>query len=191
MHFNTRKMPFRQRRCFLFYNDNDKKSAVAAALFSLVLLVLVSCGRQMRTATLEGGAHEIAFRIYETAGEDTSLVLEQSVDAENSFMLGIPEEDFSEKATEGALFYPSALSMGRTVSVIVAKDEACAGEICEYLYKNYDWAPCDPAENAAFMVCGRYVVMIKDERAQTEKLCRAFSSITQGGATARYSENPM
>ncbi len=175
----------------MFYNDNDKRSAVAAALLSLVLLVFVSCGKQMKTATLDGGAHEVAFRIYEAAGEDSSRVLEQSVDAENSFMLGISEDDFREKAVEGALFYPSALSMGKTVSVIVAKDEVCAEELCSYLYENYDWAPCDPAENIAFALFGRYVVMIKDERAETEKLCRAFSAITQGESTVRYSENPM
>lgn len=175
----------------MFYNDNDKKGAIIAVLLALVLLVLVSCGKQMRASTLNGGAHEVAFRIYESAGEDTSRVLEQQVDAENSFMLGIPENKFLETAVEGALFYPNAISMGKTLSVIVAKDEACAEELYSYLYENYDWAPCDPAENAAFMLFGKYIVMVKDERAETEKLCRAFSSITKGDATVRYSENPM
>ncbi len=159
--------------------------------FALVLLVLVSCGKQMKENTLDGDAHEVAFRIYEAAGEDSSRVLEQSVSAENSYMFGISEEDFSEKAVEGALFYPSAVSMGKTLSVIVAKDEASAEELYAYLYENYDWAPCDPAENIAFMLFGRYVVTVKDEREETEKLCRAFSSIVEGDATVRYSENPM
>ena len=64
-------------------------------------------------------------------------------------------------------------------------------QLYAYLYENYDWAPCDPAENMAFMLFGRYVVTVKDEREETEKLCRAFSSIAQGDATVRYSENPM
>ena len=175
----------------MFYNDNDRKGAISAVLLSLVLLVLASCGKQMRASTLDGGAHEVAFRIYESAGEDTTRVLEQQVDAENSFMLGIPENKFLETAVEGALFYPNAISMGKTLSVIVAKDEVCAEELYSYIYENYDWAPCDPAENAAFMLFGKYIVMVKDERAETEKLCRAFSSITKGDAVLRYSENPM
>lgn len=175
----------------MFYNDNDKKSAILAVTFALVLLVLVSCGKQMKQDTLNGGAHEVAFRIYDAAGEDSSRVLEQSVDVQNSYMLGIAENEFEEKAVEGALFYPSAVSMGKTLCVIVAKDEACAEQLYAYLYENYDWAPCDPAENMAFMLFGRYVVTVKDEREETEKLCRAFSSIAQGDATVRYSENPM
>ncbi|MBE6653891.1 MAG: hypothetical protein E7608_00375 [Ruminococcaceae bacterium] len=175
----------------MFYNDNDKKSAILAVLLSLALLVLVSCGKQMKENTLDGDAHEVAFRIYEAAGEDSSRVLEQSVDAGNSYMLGISEDEFEEKALEGALFYPSAVSMGKTLSVIVARDEACAEQLYEYLYENYDWAPCDPADNMAFMLFGRYIVTVKDEREETEKLCRAFSSIAQGDATVRYSENPM
>ena len=115
----------------MFYNDNDKKSAILAVLLSLALLVLVSCGKQMKENTLDGDAHEVAFRIYEAAGEDSSRVLEQSVDAGNSYMLGISEDEFEEKALEGALFYPSAVSMGKTLSVIVARDEACAEQLYE------------------------------------------------------------
>lgn len=174
----------------MFNNDYYKRYSLWAAVLALVLLVSVSCGKHMRT-DLEGSAHDVALRIYEEAGEDSANAYEESVDAENAYIFGISEEDFREKVAEAAVFHPSELSGGRTLCVIVAKDEADARELYARLYDEYDWAPCDPADSMAFMKFGKYIVTVKDEREETAKLCRAFSAISDGGATVRFSENPM
>lgn len=175
----------------MFNYDYDKKCALFASILALVLLVLVSCGKQMRAEQLTGNAHDVAFRIYEEAGEDRSGVYEERVNIENSYIFGISEDDFRENVEEATVFHPSALSGGKSLCVIVAKDETAAMELYKTLYGEYDWAPCDPADSMAFMRFGRYIVTVKDEREQTAKLCRAFSAISDGGATVRFSENPM
>ena len=174
----------------MFNNDYYKKYSLWAAVLSLMLLVLVSCGKHMRT-DLEGSAHDVALRIYEEAGENTAMAYEEIVNAENAYIFGISEEDFREKIAEATVFHPSELSGGRTLCVIVSKDEATAKELYARLYDEYDWAPCDPSDSMAFMRFGKYIVTVKDGREETAKLCRAFSAISDGGATVRFSDNPM
>ncbi len=172
-------------------NDNDKKYAVFASVLALILLTLVSCGRQMQAEKLTGGAHDVAFRIYKAAGEDSSGVYEEALNTENSYIFGIAEDDLLNDVEEASVFRPSALAGGRALCVIVAKDETAAERLYSKLYEEYDWAPCDPADSMAFMRFGRYVVTVKDEHEQTAKLCRAFSAVSDGGAVVRFSENPM
>ena len=45
----------------MYKNDNDKKLALLAAIFAMLLFTLVSCGKKM--TELQGGAHDIAYRL--------------------------------------------------------------------------------------------------------------------------------
>ena len=45
----------------MYRNDNDKKYALLAAIFALLIFTLFSCGKEMRR--LQGDTHDIAKRI--------------------------------------------------------------------------------------------------------------------------------
>ena len=173
----------------MYRNDNDKKYALLAAIFALLIFTLVSCGKEMRK--LAGNAHDIAERVYERAGIDASNMEETVLSPMDSYMLGIDEEDFREDVEEAKVYRPALLSAEQSLCVVVAKSESRAEDIFEEMRKSYEWAPCDPAESAVFMQYGKYILLGKDKAEGTKAVSEAFASETGGGARMDFSQNPM
>ena len=172
----------------MYRNDNDKKYALLAAIFAVLLFTLAACGKQMREL---GGAHDIAFRVYEQAGLDTRGMSEERITAAESYIIGISGEDFRENVAEAGIYRPSALSAEQSLCVVVAKSEPCAQEIFEEMCESYDWPPCDPAESAVFMQYGKYILLGKDSAEGARALCEAFRTETDGEVKTDFSQNPM
>ncbi len=173
----------------MYNNDNNQKYALLAAFFAMLLFALVSCGKQM--AELRGGAHDIAFRVYSRAGMDTENMSEESISPENSYMLGISEESFRQNVEEAHVFRPSELSAAQSLCIVVAKSAPCAEDIYTEMRVGYDWAPCDPAETAVFMMYGNYILLAKSDGVGANALSAAFAEETGGGASVSFSQNPM
>ena len=173
----------------MYKNDNDKKYALLAAIFAVLIFTLVSCGKHMRE--LQGDAREIAQRVYERAGIDARGMEEEEISAPDSYMLGIEEEEFRESVEKACFYRPSALSAAQSLFVVVAKSEGFAEEIFEEMCEEYEWAPCDPSEIAVFMQYGKYVLLGKDSAAGAEALSEAFALETGKGAKTEFSQNPM
>ncbi len=171
----------------MFKSDFEKRSACFLILCIVLLMLLASCEKK---ASLSGGAHDVAVKIYTAAGNGKELY-EENIIPDEAYTLGISPEYFSETIEEAKLFHLSEISGGKSMAVIVARDELMAGELFEKMYDGYDWVPCDPAENAAFMVFGRYIVLAKDMEDMTQTICRAFSDVAGGKITTRISRNPM
>lgn len=173
----------------MYRNDNDKKYALLAAIFAMIIFTLVSCGKEMRE--LAGGSRDIAERIYERAGIDARNMEETEITATDSYMLGIDEDDFLENVEKACVYRPAVLSAERSLCVVVAKSEVCAEEIFEEMAESYEWAPCDPAKSAVFMQYGKYVLLGKDSRDGVSSVSSAFAEETGGGARTEFSQNPM
>ena len=173
----------------MYKNDNDKKYAVLAVIFAIIIFTLVSCGKEMKR--LHGSTADIAERIYEHAGIDTRSMEETELSPMESYMLGIDEEDFGENVEKACVYRPAALSAAQSLCIVVAKSEPCAKEIFEEMRENYEWAPCDPAESAVFMQYGKYILLGKDSREGAGALAEAFSLETGKGARTDFSQNPM
>lgn len=173
----------------MYRNDNDKKYALLAAIFAVLIFTLVACGKQMRE--LRGSAQDIARRVYEQAGLDASGMSGERVTAEEAYMLGISGEDFRENVAEAGIYRPAELSAEQSLCVVVAKSADSAEEIFEEMCEDYEWAPCDPAESAVFMRYGKYILLGKASAAGTRSLCEAFLAETGGEAQADFSQNPM
>ena len=173
----------------LYRNDNDKKYAVLAVIFAIIIFTLVACGKEMKR--LQGDEGDIAHRIYERAGIDARNMEETELSAMDSYMLGIDEEDFRENVEKACIYRPSLLSAAQSLCVVVAKNEPCAEEIFEEMRESYEWAPCDPAESAVFMQYGKYILLGKDSSEGTSALAGAFSEETEKGARTDFSQNPM
>lgn len=172
----------------MFGDDFKRRLAFFLTVLSIMLMVLVSCGKR---ATLSGSAYDIAHRIYDLADEGGRKIYDEGINSDEAYEFGLSSEDFIENIDEARIFRVSEISGGRSMAVIVAKSEIAAGKLFERMYDGYDWVPCDPSDRAAFMLFGRYIVVAKDDAPETEKLCRAFSTLSDGGATVRISENPM
>ncbi len=173
----------------MYNNDNNQKYALLAALFAMIIFTLVSCGKQM--ASLHGGAHDIAFRMYAQAGVDTGNMNEEELSHESSYILGISEESFKQNVESAHVFRPDELSAAQSLCIVVAKNAPCAEDIYKEMKLSYDWAPCDPAETAVFMVYGKYVLLAKSDEEGANALERAFASESGGKASASFSHNPM
>lgn len=173
----------------LYRNDNNQKYALLAALFAMLLFTLVSCGKQM--AKLQGDAHDIAFRVYSRAGVDTGRMSEMKIEPAEAYILGITEGDFEENVEEACVYRPDELSAAESLCVVVAKNEPCAEELYAEMQNGYDWAPCDPAKTAVFMLCGRYILLAKSDEAGAGALSEAFTGETGGDAAVHFSQNPM
>ncbi len=173
----------------MYNNDNNQKYALLAALFAMIIFTLVSCGKQM--AELRGGAHDIAFRMYAQAGVDTANMNEEELSAEGSYLIGISEESFKQNVESAHIFRPDELSAAQSLCVVVAKNAPCAEDIYAQMKAGYDWAPCDPAETAVFMLYGKYVLLAKSDAAGANALSSAFAAESGGKASASFSHNPM
>ncbi len=173
----------------MYRNDNDKKYALLALIFVMIIFTLVSCGKEMRA--LRGDAHEIAWQIYERAGIDARGMEEKELTELECYMLGIDEESFGKKVEEAKIFRPDALSSGQSLCIVVAKSDYFAEEIFGEMQKNFEWAPCDPAENAVFMQYGKYVILGKDSAEGARAFSEAFAAETDGRAKTMFSQNPM
>jgi hypothetical protein len=173
----------------LYRNDNDKKYALLAAIFALLIFTLFSCGKEMRR--LQGDTHDIAKRIYERAGIDARGMEETTLSEMDSYMIGIEEDDFRESVKEARVFRPRALSAEQSLCIVVAKSRGSAEELFEEICESYEWAPCDPAESAVFMQYGEYILLGKDSREGAKAISEAFAAETGGGAKADFSQNPM
>ena len=173
----------------MYKNDNDKKYAVLAVMFALLIFTLVSCGKEMKK--LRGGARDIAERIYERASIDTKDMEETILSAPDAYMIGIEADDFLENVEEARIFRPSALSAEQSLCVVVAKSRRSADELFEEMCESYEWAPCDPARSAVFMQYGNYILLGKDSAEGSKALSDAFAAETSGGARAEFSQNPM
>ncbi|MGN1095897.1 MAG: hypothetical protein ACI4QR_05870 [Eubacteriales bacterium] len=172
----------------MFYNDFEKKCIYFLFFISVLMMLLPSCGRRV---SLHGGAHEVAADIYSLSDAGNIKIYEENISPKESYTLGISEDDFYENIEEAKLFHISEISGGRSLAVVVAKNDVAAGKLFERMYRGYDWVPCDPCDKAAFMIYGRYIVIAKDDSENTSKFCSAFSSLSGGGATVKISENPM
>ncbi len=173
----------------MFKNDNDKKYAVMAVIFAMIVFTLFSCGKEMRS--LRGDAKDIAWRVYERAGIDARNMEETPLSDIDSYMIGIDEEDFRENVEKACIYRPSLLSAEQSLCVVVAKSEKCAAEIFEEMAENYEWAPCDPARSAVFMLYGKYVLLGKDSAEGARAVSSAFAEESGGGARMEFSQNPM
>ena len=173
----------------MYKNDNDKKYAVLAVIFALLIFTLVSCGKEMKK--LRGGARDIAERIYERAGIDTRGMEETGISAPDAYMIGIEADDFLENVEEAHIFRPSALSAEQSLCIVVAKSRRSADELFEEMCESYEWAPCDPARSAVFMQYGNYILLGKDSADGAKAISDAFAAETGGGARAEFSQNPM
>lgn len=173
----------------MYKNDNDKKLALLAMIFAMIIFALVSCGKEMRE--LRGGAKDIAWRVYERAGIDARNMEETPLSPMDSYMIGIDEEDFRENVEKACIYRPSLLSAEQSLCVVVAKSESCAAEIFEEMAENYEWAPCDPARSAVFMCYGKYVLLGKDNESGARAVSEAFAAETDGGVKTEFSQNPM
>lgn len=173
----------------MYNDDNNRKYALLAALFAMLLFTLVSCGKQM--AELRGSAHDIAFRTYSRAGVDTENISEEEILPESAYILGISEESFRQNVAEARIFRPDELSAAQSLCVVVAKNAPCAKDIYAEMKSSYDWAPCDPADTAVFMVYGNYILLAKSNEAGARALSEAFGAETAGGASTDFSQNPM
>lgn len=173
----------------MYKNDNDKKYAVLAVIFALLIFTLVSCGKEMKK--LRGGARDIAERIYERAGIDTRGMEESEISSPESYIIGISEIHFLDKTEKVCLYRPSALSAEKSLCVVIAKSERDAEEIFTEMCESYEWAPCDPARSAVFMQYGNYILLGKDSADGAKAISNAFAAETDGGARAEFSQNPM
>ena len=173
----------------MYRNDNNQKYALLAALFAMLLFTLVSCGKQM--AKLQGDAHDIAFRVYSRAGVDTGHMSEMKIEPADAYVLGITEGEFEDKVEDARVFRPDELSAAESLGVVVAKNEPCAEELYAEMKESYDWAPCDPAETAVFMMYGNYILLAKSDEAGTHAISEAFAGETGGDAAVHFSQNPM
>lgn len=160
-------------------------------LMAISLLTFVSCCKQMQKENIEGSARDIAFRIYSMAGKDAASAPEERISAENSYIFGISEQVFHNDVEEATALYSSELALGNSLCVIFMQSEDAAKKLYQNMCEEYDWAPCDPADSIAFMLCGRYIVTAKDDREMTSKLCNAFSEMAQGEAIVKLYQNPM
>lgn len=173
----------------MYRNDNDKKYALMAAIFAVLIFTLVSCGKEIKR--LQGDARDIAHRVYERAGIDVRNMEETPLSPFESYMLGIDAEDFRENVEEACVYRPSVLSATQSLCVVVAKSEPCAEDIFEEMRENYEWAPCDPAESAVFMQYGKYILLGKDSREGAGAISEAFAAETGKGLKTDFSQNPM
>lgn len=173
----------------MYKNDNDKKYAVLAIIFAIIIFTLVSCGKEMKR--LQGSTNDIAWRLYERAGIDARSMEETELSPMDSYMLGIDEDDFSENVEKACVYRPSALSAEQSLCIVLAKSEPCAKEIFEEMREDYEWAPCDPAESAVFMQYGKYILLGKGSREGAGALAEAFAAETDKGARTDFSQNPM
>ena len=173
----------------MFKNDNDKKYAVMAVIFAMIVFALFSCGKEMRE--LRGDAKDIAWRVYERAGIDARNMEETPLSAMDSYMIGIDGEDFRENVEKACIYRPSLLSAEQSLCVVIAKSEECAEEIFEEMAENYEWAPCDPARSAVFMMYGKYILLGKDSAEGARAVSEAFAAETDGKAKTDFSQNPM
>ena len=173
----------------MYRNDNDKKYALLAAIFAVLIFTLVACGKEMRR--LQGDARDIAHMVYERAGIDARNMEETALSELESYMLGVEPEDFRENVEKACVYRPAALSASQSLCVVVAKSEPCAEELFEEMRDGYEWAPCDPAESAVFMQYGKYILLGKDSARGAGAISEAFSSETGGRAKTEFSQNPM
>ncbi len=173
----------------MYNNDNNQKYALLAALFAMIIFTLASCGKQM--VELHGNAHDIAFRMYAEAGVDTEKMSEEELSPESSYLLGISEESFKNNIEEAHVFRPDELSASQSLCVVVAKSAPCAEDIYAEMKAGYDWAPCDPAETAVFMMYGNYILLAKSDETGANALSEAFAVETRGKASSSFSQNPM
>lgn len=172
----------------MFKNDNDKKFLIIVAVFTALLFTLASCGKKI--TELEGDAHEIAQRIYQRMGMPHTPS-ESDILADEAYILGLSEKDFTENVASAKMFCENELSSKTFLCILIANNEASAESIYSDMCKNYDWAPCDPADSAVFMRYGKYVLMAKDSDDGTHNICSAFMAETDNSASAVYSQNPM
>jgi hypothetical protein len=173
----------------LYRNDNDKKIAVIAAVFAVLLFTLVSCGKKM--TQMMGSAHDIAHRVYSRMGIDSSEVSEADINQDDAYTLGISEEVFAQNVSEAKLYRRGELTANGSMCVMVALTEPCADALYEIIYDEYEWAPCDPADTSVFMKYGKYVVFARDSDTGIENISKAFMEESGGRASVRFSRNPM
>ena len=174
---------------FVYKNDNDKKFALAAAILAMLLFTLVSCGKQM--AELKGSAKDVVFRVYSRAGINTDSMYHEEFQKDSAYTLGISEESFEENVEEAHIYRPSELNPSKSIFIVIAKNKYGAEDLYNEIYEDYDWAPCDPADQAVFMLYDKYILMAKDDDEEIERIANAFSDETEGNALMHFSRNPM
>ena len=172
----------------MFNNDNEKKILIIVAVFTALLFTLASCGKKMTEPM--GNAHDIAERIYHRMGM-TNEPYESDITASEAYLIGLSEESFAENVTNAKVFYQSELCTQNFLCILEANSEASAEALYSDICKNYDWAPCDPADSAVFMRYGKHVLIAKDQDDKTHSICSAFMAETKNSASVIYSENPM
>ena len=173
----------------MYKNDNDKKLALLAAIFAMLLFTLVSCGKKM--TELQGGAHDIAYRIYSRVGINAEDMAESDMTGDDAYILGLSEKEFSDNVTEAKIYRSSELSSGGSMCVMVSASESGAEAVFSVIYGDFEWQPCDPDECAVFMKHGKYVLLAKDSAEDIENISKAFIDETDGAAFIRFSQNPM
>ncbi len=172
----------------MFKNDFGKKTALFLTLMLFMLLLLMSCEKR---DTLTGSAYDVARHIYDVADGEGGELFHEKINADGAYEIGLTPEEFQNTVEEARLFKRSEFSGGKSMAVIVAKDEMVAGKLFDKLYNTYEFAPCDPCDKAAFLQSGRYILIAKDDEDDTERLCSAFSFICGGHMRVKTKDNPM
>jgi hypothetical protein len=173
----------------MYKNDNDKKYALLALICAAIAVTLVSCGK--RAAKIMGGAHDVAFRAYTSAGWDADKVWEMSMPTSESYSVGLTGEQFEGMVAEAVECRPTELTAEQSLYVLHAKSEKEAGSLYDFISANYEWAPCDPASEAMIMQYGDYVLIARGSGAEAEALLRAFREESHGKARVYHTKNPM
>ncbi|MBQ0010976.1 MAG: hypothetical protein KBS76_07760 [Ruminococcus sp.] len=88
--------------------------------------------------------------------------------ASEAYKLGLSEEQFAALVEHAHLVRPDLSVTGFEVLAVRGTDVRAAKKIYRILLRDYEWAPCDPAERAVFLRCGNGVFRVKGSEEEVD-----------------------
>ena len=108
-------------------------------------------------------------------GNVLSAMEKTEITAEESYRIGLSEEDFCALAEHAHLVRPDLSVTGFEVLAMRGKDVRSAKTLYRRLLGDFEWAPCDPAKQAAVLRCREHVFRVKGSAEEVNAFIRHMS----------------
>ena len=149
------------------------------SIISAVLLVLSLSGARYDTA------RDALVGIMNSVGCDGEQIEIVDVNADNSYVLALDEDDFSSVRSAAV----ASGGDGSRKAVVFASDKRAARGIYDKMWKNFEFPACDASEAIIFLRCGDAVAFFKGSDADVEAYSRAFGDAF-GAEAMKILKNP-
>ena len=137
------------------------------------------------TAAGGGTARDALISVMNSVGCDGEQITVVDVTAENSYVLGLDEDDFDIIASAALA---SSADGGRK-AVIHASDKKSARRIYDKMWKSFEFPACDASDAIIFLKSGDKIAFFKGSDADVEAHSRAFCDAF-GAEAMKLMKNP-